>query len=119
MYFNRLLLFMLSFVVGLLCSSFLSPALADGFRNPFQSASAAAQGAAFGAQADDPSAIHYNPAGMTKLPGVQHSFGVAFVNPNTTFSNSGGVKVENSISGGAVGLPPPRSSFCHLELARL
>ncbi|MDH5563686.1 MAG: outer membrane protein transport protein [Nitrospirota bacterium] len=84
---------------------------ADGFRNPFQSASATGQGAAFLAQADDPSAIHYNPAGMTQLPGVQHSFGVAFVSPHTTFRSSTGVKVENSVSGGVVGLPPPGHIF--------
>ena len=86
-------------------------AWADGFRNPFQSASAAAQGAAVIAQADDPSAIHYNPAGMTQLTGVQHSAGAAFVSPNTTFRNSAGVKVDNSVSGGAVGLPPPGHLF--------
>ncbi len=93
----------------LLCMS--QVAQADGFRAPFQSASAAGQGAAFIAQADDPSAIHYNPAGMTQLPGVQHSAGVAFVNPSTTFHHASGVKVDNSISGGAVGLPPPAHLF--------
>ncbi|HPV83585.1 MAG TPA: long-chain fatty acid transporter, partial [Nitrospira sp.] len=36
-----------------------------------QSASAAAMGNAFVAQADDPSALHYNPAGMTQLHGFQ------------------------------------------------
>ena len=48
----------------------LMPELAhgDGFRILDQGAAAAAQGAAFAAQADDPSAIHYNPAGMTQLP---------------------------------------------------
>ncbi|MBA2485394.1 MAG: long-chain fatty acid transporter, partial [Nitrospira sp.] len=34
-----------------------------------QSAAAAAMGNAFVAQADDPSALHYNPAGMTQLHG--------------------------------------------------
>ncbi|MGB0909894.1 MAG: OmpP1/FadL family transporter [Nitrospirales bacterium] len=92
-------------------SLFFSSVWADGFRNPFQSASATAQGAAFGAQADDPSAVHYNPAGMTQLPGVQHSFGVAFVNPSTTFRHSSGVKIKNSVSGGSVGLPPPGHLF--------
>ncbi len=115
----RLRFILLSFIVCTLCSSFFSSSWADGFRNPFQSASAAAQGTAFIAQADDPSAIHYNPAGMTQLPGVQHSFGAAFVSPNTTFRNSAGAKVENSVSGGAVGLPPPRSFIFYMELERL
>ncbi len=99
------------FLFGLPLIFISQSARADGFRNPFQSASAAAQGAAFVVQADDPSAIHYNPAGMTQLPGVQHSAGVAFVSPNTTFRNSAGVKVDNSVSGGVVGLPPPGHLF--------
>lgn len=45
-------------IVGFSSTSVPLSAWADGFRNPFQSASAAAQGAAFLAQADDPSAIH-------------------------------------------------------------
>ncbi len=91
---------------------FMSPSVrADGFRTPFQSASAAGQGGAFIAQADDPSAIHYNPAGMTQLRGVQHSFGAAFVSPNVTFRNAAGDKVNNRVSGGAVGLPPPSHLF--------
>ena len=86
-------------------------AWADGFRNPFQSASAAAQGAAFLAQADDPSAIHYNPAGLTQLPGVQHSFGAAFVSPDTKFRSPNGTTIHNEVSGGVVGLPPPAHFF--------
>jgi long-chain fatty acid transport protein len=44
------------------------PAAADGFRNPFQGAAAIAQGNAFTAQADDPTAIFYNPAGTRVHP---------------------------------------------------
>jgi long-chain fatty acid transport protein len=40
--------------------------LAEGFRILDQGAAATGQGAAFSAQADDPSALHYNPAGMTQ-----------------------------------------------------
>ncbi len=84
---------------------------ADGFRNPFQSASATAQGAAFIAQADDPSAIHYNPAGITQLLGVQHAFGVGLVSPDTKFTNANGKTIHNDVSGGTVGLPPPGHFF--------
>jgi long-chain fatty acid transport protein len=54
-------------VLFVLFSIWLLPnvALADGFRNPFQSAAAIGQGTAFAAQADDASAVFYNPAGMT------------------------------------------------------
>jgi len=48
----------------------LAPALAFGLgsRLPDQDASATARGDAFTATADDPSAIYYNPAGLTQLP---------------------------------------------------
>ena len=44
-----------------------------------QSASAAGMGNAFVAQADDPSALHYNPAGMTQLHGFQNLFGTSLI----------------------------------------
>ena len=42
-----------------------------GFRLVDQSAQASAKGNAFVATADDPSAVHYNPAGITQLEGTQ------------------------------------------------
>jgi long-chain fatty acid transport protein len=89
---------------------------ADGFRNPFHDAAAIGQGNAFRAQADNPSALFYNPAGMTQLPGIQHSFGVQLVSPNTTFTSPEGMTVTNSIDGGAVGLPPPGQFFLTAHL---
>jgi long-chain fatty acid transport protein len=50
-------------------------AFALGFRNPDQDARATGQGEAFVAQADDASAIYYNPAGLTQLHGTQSSAG--------------------------------------------
>ena len=91
-------------------------AWADGFRNPFQGAAANAQGAAFTAQADDPSAIHYNPAGMSQLPGIQLSVGTILVNSHTNFTSSVGTKVENRLEGGAVALPPPSHLFVTANL---
>ncbi len=87
-----------------------SPIWADGFRNPFQDSAAIAQGNAFRAQADNPSAIHYNPAGMTQLEGIQHAFGVQFINVNSEFQSPNGTKVDNEL-GGIVGLPPPGQFF--------
>ena len=43
-------------------------ASANGFRLPDQDAFATARGEAFVATADNPSAIYYNPAGITQLP---------------------------------------------------
>jgi long-chain fatty acid transport protein len=44
-------------------------ALANGFRLPDQDAFATARGDAFAATADNPSAVYYNPAGLTQLEG--------------------------------------------------
>src|SRR5690242_21707678 len=49
-----------------------------------QGTAASGQGNAFAAQADDASAIHYNPAGMTQLRGVQLLTGSLFVGGVTT-----------------------------------
>ena len=46
-----------------------------GFRNPDQDARATAQGEAFVAQADSPSAVYYNPGGLTQLSGTEMSSG--------------------------------------------
>jgi long-chain fatty acid transport protein len=98
----------------------LFPAIvfADGFRNPFQSAAAIAQGNAFAAQADDASAVFYNPAGMTQLRGVQQVAGVALVNVNTHFKGLNGQRTENDL-GGPFGVPPPLQLFLTAKLKDL
>jgi long-chain fatty acid transport protein len=57
-----------SFIGALLAPSLI---LANGTRLPNQNAEATARGNAFVATADNPSAIYYNPAGLTQLPGLQ------------------------------------------------
>lgn len=49
---------------------------AIGFLIPNQDAEAIARGNAFAATADNPSAIYYNPAGITQIPGQQLEVGV-------------------------------------------
>ncbi len=51
-------------------------AFAIGLRIPNQDAEATARGNAFAATADNPSAIYYNPAGITQLPGQTLQVGV-------------------------------------------
>jgi long-chain fatty acid transport protein len=89
-----------------------APGLAhgDGFRVLDQGAAATAQGAAFAAQADDPSAIHYNPAGMTQLPGLQIYFGTNLVSGNTTFNSTAGANTRGGTDG-TVSNPPPSSFY--------
>lgn len=43
-----------------------------------------AMGGAFAAKADDPSAVAYNPAGITQLPGSQTLVGMTAITPNTS-----------------------------------
>lgn len=105
-------------IVGVLFTLFPDLTWADAFRNPFQSASAIAQGNAFSAQADDPSAIYYNPAGMTQLPGIQTSGGVQFINPNLEFTNPMGQNTTNDVPA-LVGLPPPAQFFITASLKDL
>lgn len=91
---------------------------ADGIRNPFQGAAAIAQGNAFAAQADDPTTVFYNPAGMTQLHGVQHTAGVQFVSVNTHFTSLTGVTTRND-QPFPIGLPPPGQLFITANLKDL
>src|SRR5882672_5191593 len=57
-------------------------AFALGFRNPDQDARATGQGEAFVAQADDASAIYYNPGGLTQIHGTEITTGGQLDFPN-------------------------------------
>jgi len=93
------------------------PASGDGFRILDQGAAAAAQGAAFSAQADDPSAIHYNPAGMTQLPRFQLYSGANLVSGTTNFPNTSGAKTSSE--NGVIVNPPPGSMYLTASLKGL
>ena len=56
-----------------------SSAMAAGFRLPEAGAKAMGMGFAFTAQADDPSAIYFNPAGIIQLEGTNVMAGTTFV----------------------------------------
>ncbi len=55
---------------------------AAGFRLPEAGVKAMGMGFAFTAQADDPSAIYFNPAGLTQLKGQNVMVGVTYVREN-------------------------------------
>ncbi|MBP2684589.1 MAG: aromatic hydrocarbon degradation outer membrane protein [Deltaproteobacteria bacterium] len=59
-----------------------STAFAAGFRLPEAGNKANAMAFAFTAQADNPSAIYYNPAGLTQLEGNNIALGVTYVKEN-------------------------------------
>jgi long-chain fatty acid transport protein len=61
------------------------PAMAGAFRIPEASSAAMGQGNAFVGQADNPSAVHYNPAAITDLEGVQILAGMIMITPESEF----------------------------------
>lgn len=69
-------------------------AFASGFRIETQGAKATGMGNAFVATADDPSAIFYNPAGLTLFKDTNLYLGATAVAPSTTFENTTGAKEE-------------------------
>lgn len=96
-------------LIAAFCLTLLIPSVsqATGFRIMPQSASGAGQADAFVAQSDDPSAIYYNPAGVTQLPGVQLMMGALMVGGYTHFTNGAtGAKSTGDLEG-PVSNPPP------------
>lgn len=66
-----------------------SSAMAAGFRIPETGSKAMGMGFAFTAQADDPSAIYFNPAGLTQLTGTNMMTGLTAIQLNgQTFTGS-------------------------------
>src|SRR5438128_1869433 len=61
----------------------------SGYSNQMVGARAMGQGNAFVAEADDPSAVYFNPAGMTQLNSTQLSFGLAGLVPFTKREGEG------------------------------
>src|SRR5690242_7110751 len=61
----------------------------SGFSTQMVGAKALGQGHAFVAEADDPSAVYFNPAGMTQLKGVQMSVGLNALVPMTDRTGGG------------------------------
>jgi len=83
-----------------------------------QGAAAAGMGNAFIAQANDPSAVYYNPAGMTQLRGVQTMFGAFLVGGTTNFTSPTGATATGD-RGGSVAWPPPSHLYLTANLGDL
>lgn len=98
-----------------LCWSF--PAHGTGFRILQQGAAATGQSGAFIAQADDPSAIYYNPAGMTQLKGIQTYLGMNLLGGSTSFAGPSGTARGNF--GSSVAWPPPSQIYLTANMKRL
>jgi long-chain fatty acid transport protein len=87
-----------------------SPAMAQVPRIQGQGTAASGMGNAFAAQADDPSALHYNPAGMTQLRGLQVMVGGLLTGGTTRFTNSVGASATGDRDG-SFAWPPPAHVF--------
>lgn len=96
--------------VSLFIGQLSLPALAQVPRIQGQGTAASGMANAFAAQADDPSALHYNPAGMTQLHGVQIMAGALLSGGTTTFTSSSGVNAIGDRNG-SLAWPPPAHMY--------
>jgi long-chain fatty acid transport protein len=103
----------------LLCIFFTAlDARGEAFRILDQCAAASGQGTAFSAQADDPSALHYNPAGMTQLEGVQVYAGTLLVGGHYDYTSPTGTTFRGNVDG-TVAFPPPINVYLTGNLKNL
>lgn len=91
---------------------------AQALRFQPQGATAAGQGNAFAAQADDASAIHYNPAGLTQVNDIQAVFGIALLGGFVKAKNASGLATRGDF-GGSVSFPPPGHTYISANLGAL
>jgi long-chain fatty acid transport protein len=82
-------------VLGWLVASSVASLQAGGFRLPDQDAFATARGEAFVATADNPSAIYYNPAGITQLDGSNLRGGIYGIYLDPGYKPPGGSSSYN------------------------
>ncbi len=97
---NIVYLFVLVWLLGF--STVVYAVGSGGFENASFSAKSLAEGNAVVAQADEPAAISYNPAGLVNLPGVQIQSNISFISTFTRISNDGG----SSYSSGTISPVP-------------
>lgn len=111
----RLMLCTLMGVVTVIAGS---TAHAQALRFQPQGAGAAGQGNAFAAQADDASAIHHNPAGLTQVRGVQMVFGIALVGGSIKAKSATGLDTRGDYAG-SVSFPPPGHTYLSTNLGAI
>ena len=92
--------------------------LAQAIRFQPQGAAATGQGNAFAAQADDASAIHFNPAGLTQVEGVQSIVGSTLMGGSIKYKSPAGVDTRGDF-GGSIISPPPSHFYMSANLAAL
>lgn|ERR1017187_1090199 len=88
--------------LAILTSLLVSNASGVGTRLPNQDPEAIARGNAFAATADNPSAIYYNPAGITQLEGQQIRAGIYLISADVKYTSSSGATAQTDSSFQAV-----------------
>jgi long-chain fatty acid transport protein len=106
------------YVIGLCFASLPGLASAQVPRIQGQGSAASAMSNAFAAQADDPSALHYNPAGMTQFRGIQFMAGALASGGSTNFTSLTGVSARGDRNGSAA-WPPPGHMYITANLKSL
>ena len=106
--------------VVIMMVAFLVPSntFAQAIRFQPQGVAVAGQGNAFVAQADDASAIHYNPAGLSQVNGVQVLTGTTLVGGSIKFTSPTGIDSRGDL-GGSIAFPPPSHSYVSANLGSL
>ena len=92
--------------------------MAQAIRLQPQGAAAAGQGNAFVAQADDASAIHFNPAGLTQVEGVQSIVGSTLMGGSIKYKSPAGLDTRGDL-GGSITSPPPSHFYVSANLGAL
>jgi len=81
--------YLLSLIIFVIFCSYSTNSYANGFIIGEQDAEAMGGASAFAARADNPSAIFYNPAGITQLDGTNVTLGTTLVTVKTTYHKPG------------------------------
>ena len=89
----------------------VSMAFSSGFSVYEHGAKATAMGGAFIAQANDPSAVFYNPAGITALKGTQFGLGITVIMPKFAFT--GPAPSTDNLDAEAMTFPIPHLYVTH------
>ncbi|MDP3090025.1 MAG: outer membrane protein transport protein [Nitrospira sp.] len=91
---------------------------AQALRFQPQGAAASGQGHAFGAQADDATAIHFNPAGLTQVEGLQTLLGTSLMGGSIKHTASSGVDTRGDF-GGSISTPLPSYFYLSANLGSI
>jgi len=105
-------------VVSMFALMYPAMSSAQAIRFQPQGAAAAGQGNAFAAQADDASAIHFNPAGLTQVDGVQSIVGSNLMGGSIKYKSPSGLDTRGDL-GGSIASPPPSHFYLSANLGAL